>query len=528
MDLPTIRKQSEALKRSVKKFSRWKLQNPVLTFTINSCRCELRHGIGSNSFDKLSDCEDPMIFGSSKRETQYRLLFEKNPQPLWVYDQRSLRFLAVNEAAVMKYGYSQSEFLSMTLMDIRPYEDVPAMLKSTLPARDSAHNAGIWRHRTKDGQLIHVDITESPLEFEGQPAGLILAIDVTRQVEAEYALRRSEQKYRELVDNARMGIYRSNKEGFLSDANPALVTLLGYATKEELIGRRLDCEIYVKVEDRDLILRRAESEFQVDAEVSWKRKDGNIIIVRLFGQTIRADDGGISHYDVMVEDITQQRLMERQLRQAQKMEAVGQLASGVAHDFNNLLMVMMAAANMIQNSPSNQATVSKYADQVVQASKRAAELTNQLLAFSRQQPQRLAALDVNSVVSEFCKLLPKLIGEHIQFTLVPNQEPCRVLADRGQLEQVIMNPVVNARDAMPNGGKIIVETNNFSLDENYAQLHGADVPPGPYVMLSVSDTGCGMDEATRAKIFEPFFTTKEQGKGTGLGLATVYGIVKQS
>ncbi len=239
-------------------------------------------------------------------------------------------------------------------------------------------------------------------------------------------------------------------------------------------------------------------------------------------------DTGAGGIIIFTEDVTQQHLLESQLLQAQKMEAIGVLAGGVAHDFNNLLMVIRTRTELIERSAADPETVVSHAHRVPEASDRAASLTAQLLAFSRKQPQQLAYVDINSVVTTVCKMLPTLVGEDIELTVTPMATPGVVHADPFQLEHVIMNLVVNARDAMPHGGRLLIETSLAELDEEVCRRHGAQVPSGRYVGLSVTDTGCGMDQQTRDRIFDPFFTTKAVGKGTGLGLSMVYGIVKQS
>jgi signal transduction histidine kinase/ActR/RegA family two-component response regulator len=227
-------------------------------------------------------------------------------------------------------------------------------------------------------------------------------------------------------------------------------------------------------------------------------------------------------------DVTESRLMEQQLRAAQKMEAIGRLAGGVAHDFNNVLMIISSAAQMMQSATDDADRKERYLSQIRSATEKAASLTRQLLAFSRQQVLHPAILDLNVVVGDLWKMLPQLLGEDVETVLDLASDLGSVSADRGQIEQVIMNLAVNARDAMPGGGKLTVETANAELDGTALDHHGAENPTGEFVMLAVTDTGTGMDAETQAKIFEPFFTTKEIGKGTGLGLATVYGIVKQS
>jgi PAS domain S-box-containing protein len=313
-----------------------------------------------------------------------------------------LSFLAVNNTAVLSYGFSREEFLGMTLKDIRPEEDVPKLLDATQIPLVAFHRAGMWRHRKKDGKIINVEIAEHPLIFGGRQACLAMATDITERLR-----------------------------------------------------------------------------------------------------------------------------LEEQLRQVQRLESVGRLAGGVAHDFNNLLTVINGYAEMLFSEAGPDSSEREPLGQIRKAGDRAAELTRQLLAFSRRQVLQLSVLNLNAVVTETRSLLRRLIREDVRLTteLAPNLG--LIQGDAGQLQQVIMNLAVNARDAMPDGGSLIIETTNVTLDEEHLAEH-RELKAGEYVMLAISDTGIGMDEETRARIFEPFFTTKEMGKGTGLGLATVYGVVKQS
>jgi nitrogen-specific signal transduction histidine kinase len=224
-------------------------------------------------------------------------------------------------------------------------------------------------------------------------------------------------------------------------------------------------------------------------------------------------------------NITAQKKIEDQLRQSQKMEAIGRLAGGVAHDFNNLLGIISACSELLRHRVADNNL--EYLDHIREASKRGAALTRQLLAFSRRQPAQTQLLDLNERLQELSKLLRPLLGDDVEIVLLPRSESAIIEADPGQLDQIVMNLAVNARDAMPRGGKLVVETGEFNVDESFAREH-PEMAAGRYVMLAVSDSGIGMDEATRSRAFEPFFTTKETSKGTGLGLATVYGIVKQS
>jgi nitrogen-specific signal transduction histidine kinase/ActR/RegA family two-component response regulator len=238
--------------------------------------------------------------------------------------------------------------------------------------------------------------------------------------------------------------------------------------------------------------------------------------------------GRVERLIIVNRDITERKHLEEQFRQSQKMDAIGQLSGGVAHDFNNLLGVIIGYAEVVQEGTADQPELRACVDEILKAADRAASLTRQLLAFSRQQVMDPKVLDLNAVVKDMQKMLQRLIGEDIRLTTELGNSPVRVKADQGQIEQVIMNLAVNARDAMPQGGSLTLATSNFHMDENFIRRYPYPVLVGDYVLLTVTDSGAGMDATTRARAFEPFFTTKGKGKGTGLGLSTVYGVVKQS
>jgi two-component system, cell cycle sensor histidine kinase and response regulator CckA len=334
-------------------------------------------------------------------ETRYRLMFDNSPLPKWMYDAETLRFLDVNEATLREYGYSREEFLSMTIKDIRPPEDVPALLEAERQV-ELHPKFGIWRLRKKSGEIIQVELTKHTFR-------------------------------------------------------------LGDRLTRLAVGR----------------------------------------------------------------DVTERLRLEEQLRQSQKMEAVGRLAGGVAHDFNNVLSVILSYGDLLLGDMKPGEPMRDDVEEIRKAGQRAADLTRQLLMFSRQQVLEPRVLDLNEVLANMDKMLQRILGADVDLVSLPSKPLGRVRVDRSSVDQVIMNLVVNARDAMPTGGQLTMETANANLDEAYARDH-LGVTPGPHVMLAVTDTGTGMDKPTLARIFEPFFTTKGSGKGTGLGLSTVFGIVQQS
>jgi two-component system, cell cycle sensor histidine kinase and response regulator CckA len=333
-----------------------------------------------------------------KSEERYRILFERNPNPMFVYDCETSAYLAVNDAAVTQYGYTREEFLRMTIADLRPVEDVQAPTTALGACRPTVDRRGVWRHRRKDGSFLDVEITSYCLPFGDRPACIVLA-----------------------------------------------------------------------------------------------------------------------------HDVSEQRRLEEQFLQVQKMEAVGRLAGGIAHDFNNLLTVINGYAAMLLEDLGDRGECAAHAGTILKAGERAAALTQKLLAFGRKQIVATRLFDLNIVVANLERALDQLLGEAIVLRLDLQPDLGRVRADPNQFEQVLLNLTINARDAMPKGGCLTIITRDPAPDEA-----GAGVRPEPQIMLVVSDTGQGMTEEVRRHLFEPFFTTKELGKGTGLGLATVYGIVKQA
>jgi PAS domain S-box-containing protein len=347
----------------------------------------------------------------------------------------------------------------------------------------------------------------------------------------------AEAKYRSIFEHAVEGIFQSTPEGRFLTVNPALARMLGYESPDDLItgitdiGRQLYGDPQRRVEWIRLVQEQGiVSQF----EAQMYRKDGRAIWVSENARAVRDANGTLLHYEGTIEDITERKRAEEEFKklqaqflQAQKMESVGRLAGGVAHDFNNLLTIINGYSSLLLTTLDTTDPKRADVEEIKTASDRAAALTRQLLIFSRRQTLEPRILNLNDLLTTLDKMLHRLIGEDIDLITIPAQDLWLVRADPGQIEQVLMNLVVNARDAMPHGGQLTIETENVELDDAYAQTH-FEVTPGAYVMLAVSDTGIGMSPAVQAQIFEPFFTTKEQGKGTGLGLSTVYGIVKQS
>jgi PAS domain S-box-containing protein len=463
-------------------------------------------------------------------EVRYRGLFEANPQPLWVYDLETLAFLQVNDAAVAHYGYRRDEFLTMTIAEIRPAEDAARLLADIAHIDDDAMGEGsVWRHRKKDGSTIDVEITAHAVDHGGRRARLVLAHDITARKRAEESLRLESAALQAAAD----AIVITNRAGVIEWVNPAFIQLTGY-TAEEAVGKN----------PRDLVKsgKHAPAFYQdlwetILAGRTWhgeminRRKDGSLYTEDQAVTPILDASGTITHFVAIKKDIAERLQLEAQFRQAQKMDSVGQLASGIAHDFNNLLTVINGMSDLLLAQVRPDDPMSADVREIRRAGERAATLTQQLLAFSRQQILETRVMSLNTVVTGMESLLRRLLGEDIDLMVVLTPGVGNVKADPGQIEQVITNLAVNARDAMPQGGRLTIETQSVMVDKDYARQLGVTsvtMPSGSYVLLAVSDSGTGMDEATRTRIFEPFFTTKGPGKGAGLGLSTVYGIVKQS
>jgi len=392
-----------------------------------------------------------------------------------------------------------------------------------VPLKVNNHTFGALVVQTYSKNIRYDERDKEILTFVARQ--LASAVEIKRN---EQALRRSEARYRSLVQSSVYGIYRSSMDGRFLDVNPALITMLGYGSPEEVLLLDPEKDVFEQADEHARLNDEFRRTGRLDGfEVKWKRRDGSVITVRLSGRAVSSADEPADVLEAIAEDVTDRRVLEDQFRQAQKMEAVGRLAGGVAHDFNNLLMVISGYAEVILNEIEPASALHEKGKAIQLAADRATTLTRQLLAFSRKQLLELKVVDVNAIVQDMERLLSPLIGENIELVTILAPQAAHTRADAGQLEQVLMNLVVNAKDAMPAGGKLTIRTEQVTVDEHHRRAQHF-IRPGHYVTLSVSDTGMGMDRETQSRIFEPFFTTKEKGKGTGLGLSTVYGIVKQS
>ena len=467
-----------------------------------------------------------------KRAQQWILaLLDSAPDAMVVVGEDG-RIVLVNSQTERLFGYKRAELLG---------QPVEVLVPERFWAEHRRHRGKYMEHTQvrpmgmglelyglrKDGTEFPVEISLSPQQTEEGVLVSSTIRDVTQRKRVEDALRQSEAAFRGMVEGT-YGVYRAAPDGTILMANAALAPMLGYDSEKELVSLNLVTDIFERGEYSSSLFEQPGSRKQFSRhETHWRRKDGKIITVEISGRPVSDDAGNLLYFEVIVEDVSHQRGMEHRLRHIQKMEAIGRLAGGIAHDFNNLLGVITGYSEMLLDKLGSEPKLSALITHVLKATERGSALTRQLLAFSRQQVLEPRVINIQEHFNGIVQLLRRVLGEDIRLNLDAGEQPIRLRADAAQLEQVIMNLVVNARDAMPSGGNLSIEISRAHLDAEYCR-HNPDTRPGSYLLVSVSDTGCGMSPEVLSRVFEPFFTTKESGKGTGLGLATVYGIVKQS
>jgi len=474
-------------------------------------------------------------------EEKYRILVQKSLQGLLIAQGVPPRLVFVNPAMAKMLGYTFEEITSLSPEEIEGliyYKDREIFFKNYKILLEEGtilpHNE--VRGIRKDGTVVWLELSAIRIEYKGQLTVQATFIDITERKRAEKALRESEAKYRNILENIAEGYYEVNLAGNFTFFNQSVCQMIGY-TREELLG--MNDRNFTDQENAKKLYHAFNSVYQTGEPVrgfDWEiiRKDGTKRLVEASVSLIKDPGGQPTGFRGIVRDITEQKRAEQamsalqeELRQSQKMEAIGRLAGGIAHDFNNLLTVISGNCQLSLLDLREGDPLRENIEEIGIAADRATSLTRQLLAFGRRQILKFRVLDLNTILYNLDKMLRRVIGEDIELITLLKGDLGKVKTDPGQIEQVILNLAVNARDAMPNGGKLIIETENIELDEEYAHAH-IGVKPGLYVRLSVSDTGLGMSSEVKEHIFEPFFTTKKNGEGSGLGLSTVYGIISQS
>jgi PAS domain S-box-containing protein len=446
-------------------------------------------------------------------EASFQLLFHQHPLPMWVVDAQSLAFMVVNDAAVKKYGYTREDFHGMTMDQIAtPVEDASEH-------GDSPEHSGstAWNHRCKDGTVLFVESTWHEIPFAGRDAVLVLTLDRTEQ-------RRAEERNREqanLLNLASDAIVVRDLDNVVLFWNQGAERLYGW-TAEEVVGKK-SVETYVKERPYEAEIELLKIGFWT-GQVKHQTKDGSPIIVNSRWTLVRDDDGKPKSVLVIDSDVTETKKLESQFLRAQRLEGIGTLASGIAHDLNNILSPILMSCGILRKEFEDEDTL-KMLSIIEGSAERGAGIVKQVLTFARGVEGERVLLQLKHLVSELAKVMAQTFPRNIdiQTNFPPDLWP--VLGDATQLHQVLLNLCVNARDAMPQGGGIRLSAENVDIDQHFASMNpGAQL--GAHVVLRASDTGTGMSPETMEKIFDPFFTTKEVGKGTGLGLATVIGIVK--
>ncbi|MCC6346717.1 MAG: PAS domain S-box protein, partial [Nitrospirales bacterium] len=464
-------------------------------------------------------------------EEQYRIVAETAQDAIITIDENDTIML-VNKAAERIFGYTREELLGkpVTMLMPEPMRErhAAAVKKHIETGKRSISWVAVGLPGLhKSGKEIFLEISYGESIKEGKYYFIGIIRDVTLRKEAEESLKESEKKYRDLFEESKDAVYISTPQGEFLDINPAGVELFGFSSKEEILSADLGRDIYVNPQEREAFKQIIDRDgFVKDFEVLMRRMDGERLNILITGAAVRNEKGEVTVYRGFMRDVTNQRKLEQQLLQSQKMEATGKLAGGIAHDFNNILTAIISYGSLLQMTLPRDNPARSHAEQILTLADRAANLTQSLLAFSRKQIMNPKPVDMNEIIRRVQKLLSRLIGEDITLETSLSDEDVTAMADSGQIEQVLMNLATNARDAMPEGGSLILRTDLITMDKDFLRRYGYG-SPGHYVRISVSDTGSGMNEAIMKRIFDPFFTTKEVGKGTGLGLSIVYGIVKQ-
>jgi PAS domain S-box-containing protein len=481
------------------------------------------------SIGRIFMSEEAHINAALSAEKRYRTLFNQSPDGVLLINAKG-DIVDFNNEVNLQLGYTREEFSKLRISDIDPVEneaDIRSRLEKVL--KDGKDEFEV-KHKTKEGEIRDVLVIVQTLELSGQTFLHTIWRDITERKKAEEELKRNEIFLKSILENVDEGFVVVGRDYRIILANKAFCDK-GRITMEDAIGSYCYEVSHHSTTPCDATGVECSVKHTFDTGEHYEAlhthydKNGNAYYVDTKSYPMRDEAGNVTAAIEILVDVTEKKKLEDQYRQAQKMEAVGQLAGGVAHDFNNILSAIIGYGHLSLMKLRDDDPVKHFIDQILQSSDRAAALTQSLLTFSRKQPMKKELLELNTVLKDFEKFLHRLLREDIEMKIRYSDDQPVIIADRGQIEQVIMNLVTNARDAMPNNGRLTIDTRVTAMDEAFIRAHEYGTV-GLYSVLSVSDTGVGMSEETQKRIFEPFFTTKEVGKGTGLGLATVYGIVK--
>jgi PAS domain S-box-containing protein len=466
-------------------------------------------------------------------------ILDESLNEIYAFHPGTLRFTQINRGVCENLGYSAAELRDLTPLDVMPEFSRRSFAKllSPLVHSESSRVRFSSVHRRKDGSTYPVDV-DLQFSTDGPTKEFVaIVLDTSERRRAEAALRKSESRARAVLDNAVEGIVTIDQRGCIESVNPAAQRIFGYDA-DEMLG----CNVKMLAPDphrsqhdgfiANFLATGERKVIGIGREVEGRRKDGTTF--PLYLSVAEVASGDERTFTGIMRDLTQVQQSEQELRsvqqqlyQAQKIEAIGQLAEGVAHEFNNHFTVILGNADLLAQRLPDDTLLAETVGEIAAAARESASLTQQLLAFGRRQVLQPQRVDLNEVLAGLERILRGMLGERMRLTWSRAPKLAQIVTDPGQMEQVIVNLAVNAREAMPGGGTLAIETANVRLDAEFAQRHPGIVP-GPHVCLTLADDGCGMDSNTRVHIFEPFFTTKQSGQGSGLGLATVYGIVEQS
>jgi PAS domain S-box-containing protein len=465
-------------------------------------------------------------------EAHFRTLFENAPEAIVVLDLDKGIFVDCNDNALKLFKMSRADLMRSNPAQLSPPFQPDGRHSATAArewiegTKNDAKPSFEWVHRNAAGEEIACEVHLVRIPSPTRQTIRASILDITERKRSEEAVRYIEARYRGLVNNASYGIYWVTFDDQLLDANLAMVEMLGYESVEELLRLLKSAVIFADPSAFAELDEVSRQHSRVEAKVEWKRKDNKPITVRLVGRRTKDLFRKVDCMEYFVENISDRLALEKQLAQVQKFEAIGQLAGGIAHDFNNMIGAILGWAELGIEETERDSRLNRHFNKVRQQAERAAALTQQLLAFARRQILEPRNIDLNQCVTETLSLLEKVIGSNIEIRVNLHLDPPAVRADPTQIAQVVMNLCINARDAMPKGGKLEIESSSVIIDEAFCVAHSI-AHVGKFAVIRVTDTGTGIDQGTLDRIFEPFFTTKETGKGTGLGLATIYGIVRQ-